>query len=96
MPAGTQLDLATFEDDHPVDFTYPTAFAAGLDDIKLAVGDSVTGQQSSSDYPLVNGSMQCSTCHNVHDPGSAIGTGIQFLRGPIADSEMCRDCHTSK
>jgi hypothetical protein len=82
----------TLADDHPIEFTYPTAWAAGLDDIQLGDGTIVTGAGGQS-YPLFSGTMQCATCHAVHDPGTA---GVQFMRGPIADSEICIDCHTAK
>jgi hypothetical protein len=99
---GTAPDLltgntnlgSTLEDDHPVDFVYPsTAIAAdGLTDIKIAAGGQVVGNVGSTTYPLYIGTMQCATCHNVHNGDSS---GVQFMRGNniIANSEICRDCH---
>lgn len=88
---------STLADDHPVDFTYPTATAAGLEDINVAVGGQVVGTVSGSSvtYPLYGGTMQCATCHNVH---AGETSDVQFMRGQniIADSAICRDCHTAK
>lgn len=93
MPTRAQLGNATFEDDHPVDFTYPSSGTAG--DIRAAVNELIIGVGTSGTYPLDSGIMRCTTCHSVHDAGPAPGR-IQFLRGSMDESQLCRDCHTSK
>jgi len=91
----------TLVDDHPVDFVYPDAGTAG--DVRSATNGNVTGANSVV-YPLFsNGAsnnqytMQCATCHDVHNGGSP---KVQFMRGGtndvIANSQICIDCHTSK
>jgi hypothetical protein len=89
---------STLQDDHPVDFTYPTvANADGLTDIRLNNGGVVDGTPSTVEYPLYEGTMQCATCHDVHNGGSPL---VQFMRGGttniIASSAICIDCHTAK
>lgn len=79
---------SSLSDDHPVDFTYPTT---GLGDIQGKVGDTVA-----TIYPLYSGTMQCATCHDVHNGTSRL---VEFMRGStdiITDSKICRDCHTNK
>ncbi|MDP2166841.1 MAG: cytochrome c3 family protein [Thermodesulfovibrionales bacterium] len=88
----------TLADDHPVDFVYPTwAMGGANDDIKLSSDGGLTVVGTSTTvYPLYNKTMQCATCHNVHNGQSA---GVQFMRGTtniISESTICRDCHTSK
>lgn len=52
------------QNDHPVNFTYDNTLA-GLDG-GLKIPDSAS--QVTTGVPLYNGTMQCSSCHNVHDP----------------------------
>jgi predicted CXXCH cytochrome family protein len=74
---GTDLS-----NDHPVNFTYNTA---------LATSDG--GLKDPSATPAVNallfaGSMQCASCHDVHDP-----TNTPFLRMSNVASALCTTCH---
>lgn len=99
----------TFTDDHPIGFVYPTAGAANVGDLETntvtAEGTTyilgTTGAATNdASYPLFGGglgtgTMECSTCHNVHDAGPS-PTLVQFMRGEIADSSICIDCHTAK
>lgn len=106
---------STLGDDHPVDFAYPrTAYVFAGSDIKNADADTslgttyvVSGSTTGVKYPLfgnveggTTGTMQCATCHDVHNGQSGGATGIQFMRGGttdvIANSGICRDCHTAK
>jgi len=98
---------STLGDDHPVDFVYP----ASAGDVKPASGSDVIGNLTSVVYPLFsNGAasnqytMQCATCHDVHNGQSL---NVQFMRdklaggstyagGVIVNSRICVDCHTSK
>lgn len=72
--------------DHPISVTYDTskdaAFAA------IAAGKVGT-------LPLYGASkdqMECASCHNVHEPGTA-GTTAPFLRVSNAGSALCLTCH---
>jgi predicted CXXCH cytochrome family protein len=93
---GTVADLggnisnlgSTLADDHPVDFTYPTSAGVGLTDIQLAASGVVDLK-----YPLYGGTMQCATCHDVHNGTQA---GLQFMRASVTNSQICIDCHTAK
>jgi len=74
---GTDL-----RDDHPVNFTYNTA---------LATADG--GLYDPAATPAVNallfaGSVQCGSCHDVHDPANT-----PFLRMANTASALCLTCH---
>lgn len=74
---GTDLS-----NDHPVNFTYNTALATldgGL--VDPAGNPTVTGL-------LIGGSVQCSSCHDVHDPQF-----LPFLRLSNTNSALCTTCH---
>lgn len=110
--AGGSLGT-TLADDHPVDFVYPTTNAGDLKISTTAAGPTsvaIAGNITTALYPLFgdaspgNYTMQCATCHDVHN-----GTqqGLQFMRdkdaagaavagGVIQQSRICRDCHTAK
>lgn len=69
--------------DHPVNFTYNTALATadgGL--VDPAGSPTIQGW-------LVGGMVQCSSCHDVHDP-----TFVPFMRASNAASAVCLTCHT--
>lgn len=69
-------------DDHPVNFVYNTALATadgGL--VDPASSPTITGWLSA-------GSLQCSSCHDVHDP-----TFTPFLRATNSASALCLTCH---
>lgn len=69
-------------DDHPVNFTYDTALASadgGL--VDPAGSPTVTGL-------LIAGRVQCSSCHDVHDPAN-----VPFLRMNNTGSALCLTCH---
>lgn len=84
IPERIQLDTINFTDDHPVDFTYPET------DAEIAAPAAITAT-----YPLDSGILRCTTCHDVHNVAYPAGQ-IQFLRGTMLDSGMCRDCHLCK
>lgn len=78
--ANMGIDLSN---DHPVNFTYDTALATtdgGLED--PATNATVASW-------LIGGSVQCSSCHDVHDP-----TNLPFLRASNVNSALCTTCHT--
>ncbi len=68
-------------DDHPVNFSYTTALATadgGLYDPAGGLGSVV----------LFNNSVQCGSCHDVHDP-----TFTPFLVADNNASALCLTCH---
>jgi predicted CXXCH cytochrome family protein len=75
---GTDLS-----NDHPVNFTYDAALVGqdkGIQPVATVVAAGL---------PLFTGSsMQCATCHNVHD-----NTNVPFLRINNAASALCTTCH---
>jgi hypothetical protein len=91
----------TLADDHPVDFDY-TAAQAGDVTGALKAPDTTNDWVLATDatYPLFDNTMQCATCHNVHNgTDSETDNAIQFMRGStdvISDSKICRDCHLNK
>ena len=79
---GTDL-----RDDHPISMAYPTpaqdpAFTTPPDP---QLGWAINGGPG---VRLYSGKIECSTCHNVHNP-----TNTPFLRVPKANDELCRTCH---
>jgi nitrate/TMAO reductase-like tetraheme cytochrome c subunit len=87
-----------FADDHPVNFTYVEDAGDDIPDMSTGgpTGSYLDGSISTNDYPLFNDTFQCSTCHNVHAGDNSASTALQFMRGEVIDSEICRDCHTAK
>ncbi|KPJ98032.1 MAG: hypothetical protein AMK71_12105 [Nitrospira bacterium SG8_35_4] len=74
----------------------------GTHPISIAYVASKTGLKSSPstdlignapiDSVLINGNVECSTCHDVHDdPVEALGAYL--LRADNANSAMCLSCH---
>lgn len=89
LSGSTANFSSSIETDHPVDFTYPLNQYG----IQPPTGDFVVGYYSSTMYPLFSGTMQCETCHDVHNGG--VHNPLQFIRGDntITSSVICRDCH---
>lgn len=88
----------TLADDHPVNFDYPNGTDAYIKD--PTAGEVIGNIDATNTYPLFSGKMQCGTCHDVHagenSKAGDLTTGIQFMRGDIAGSLICRDCHIAK
>ena len=85
-----RADLGTtLADDHPVNITYPS------EDLDILAN---IGQMVNSTYPLFGGGkMQCGTCHDVHAGGADSASALMdFMRGDIAGSQICLDCHLNK
>ena len=80
---GTDLS-----DDHPINFDYTGGLATT--DGGLVTPDSVNSVDAGGLIPLFggSGSMQCASCHDVHDP-----TNIPFLRVTNLASGLCTSCH---
>jgi len=69
-------------DDRPIAMTYPTL----AQDVEFNVPpDMVNGW---TDLPFYAGRVECSSCHDVHDP-----TLVPFLRFPNTGSALCLRCH---
>lgn len=84
----------TLEDDHPVNITVDNVNDTGLNTPDLI---------NAAGLPLYTGltTIQCSTCHDVHDngvSGSTADTGVQFMRlnNWAIDSTICTTCHINK
>ena len=70
-------------DDHPVSFTFDGAIVAADGSLRLPPpGDAVRL------YGSAGNQMECSTCHNPHDPAIP-----PFLRKSNAGSGLCMTCH---
>ncbi|MFQ5514444.1 MAG: cytochrome c3 family protein [Myxococcota bacterium] len=74
--------------DHPVSLTYDAALASTDGELfdptttSSGLGDTIDGDM------LFNGSLECGTCHDVHDAGFG-----EFLRKDNAGSALCLTCH---
>ncbi|MCP4592946.1 MAG: cytochrome c3 family protein [bacterium] len=67
--------------DHPVNFTYDNA-------LFLADTELVDPTNAAVAPLLIAGTVQCSSCHDVHDP-----TFLPFLVASNANSALCLTCH---
>ena len=86
--SGGALIGTDLSDDHPISFIYDSGLATadnGLFD--PAVASSGLGGTIDEDM-LFAGSMECASCHDVHDNSLE-----PFLRVTNADSAMCLTCH---
>jgi cytochrome c553 len=88
-PANVGGDAAVFSNDHPVGFTYNPALDTGLN----AIG--VFGGAIDVPADLLRGTneMWCSSCHNVHEPGTLVAGNYPFLRMDNSGSALCLICH---
>ena len=73
--------------DHPISVSYPTpaqdpAFKTPTD------AQKGWGGTSPNEVKLYAGSVECGSCHNVHDPATG-----PFLRKSNAASALCLTCH---
>ncbi len=75
--SGTDLS-----DEHPISMIYPTA---AIDPAFRVPPDLANGWPL---VPLFNGSVECPSCHAVHDP-----TFVPFLRMANTSSQLCVTCH---
>jgi predicted CXXCH cytochrome family protein len=78
--------------DHPIAFTYNGALATADGHLNTPVSANYVDaahQLPLYNNPGVNSSLECATCHAVHD-----NTYGKFLRMNNAGSAMCRTCHT--
>jgi len=73
-------------DDHPVSFAYNSTLVT-------ADGELETAATVEASLPLFSGSLECATCHDVHNSETGVVDNGKFLRVSTADSELCRKCH---
>ena len=75
-----------FSNNHPTSMRYPVQ-AEEL----IVPPDTLNGWVGPAQYGvrLYGGSMECGSCHNVHDPG----TDGHFLRTSMAGGGLCLTCH---
>ena len=76
--------------DHPVNFVYDATLASA--DGGLVTPFSEQRVKETVDLPLFNSKMQCSTCHDVHEPGETADKD-PFLRVSMQQSGLCLECH---
>lgn len=74
--------------DHPISMVYPST--AQDPDFHAPPNTSTGwGGTSPNDVKLFAGSVECGTCHNVHEPGAS----QKFLRKANNGSSLCLTCH---
>jgi predicted CXXCH cytochrome family protein len=83
---GTDL-----RNDHPISFTYNTALATADGELfDPATTNSGLGGTIQNDL-LFSDSMECASCHDVHNTNTAAGTPL--LRITNIASALCLTCH---
>jgi len=94
-------DLGTdLSNDHPISFLYDDVLAAKDGSLHDPLVQNVTTLASPSggvrtgtisEVLLENGSMECSSCHDVHN--TFTGTEPMLLKVSITGSQLCLTCH---
>jgi len=90
MSGGLAFMGTDLRNDHPVNITYQTAFAAG----EFVAHTNPTGSKIVvTDLPLYGSStatatVECASCHNPHN-----NTNGSFLRKSNQGSALCLTCH---
>lgn len=86
--------------DHPISFTFDSALATAdgaLFDpsVKTVTIGSGTKTKTGTiaDVMLSGGTLQCSSCHDVHNNFTYAQTGSRLLRVTDAGSAICLTCH---
>lgn len=81
MPAGSSNLSSNLSDDHPVSFAYNSA---------LASADGQLRDPAAISFPvsLINGKVQCTSCHDPHK-----NIYSDFLLVSSQFSELCYSCH---
>ncbi len=94
---GTDDDNGTFyitgnaliidlTDDHPVNFPYNATLATTDGNLTIPISNSFV--DTDEQVPLFDGTVQCPSCHDVHD-----NTNVPFLVKSNANSVLCLTCH---
>jgi hypothetical protein len=94
---GTDLS-----NDHPISITFNSTTAAAdgalhdpaTTNVTIGAGGDKTRTGSISTVMLSNGTVQCSSCHDVHNSFTVPGTdGQPLLKVSKAGSAICLTCH---
>ena len=80
---GTALIGTDLTNDHPINFTYDATLATADGALTTPTSASAVGV-----LPLYGATVQCASCHAVHDP-----TNAPFLRISNSASALCLVCH---
>lgn len=81
-PAKDSMKLGPdLTNDHPIAVSYPSGFTSRF-------RTPPDAQRGWVDAPLFNGKVECSTCHQVHNPSIP-----PFLRKDNSGSALCITCH---
>jgi len=88
-----------FRQEHPINFSYTAAAAVntvGLATPKVAANGRKYFTSSDGRWvPLYDGdTMQCGSCHDVHNFAGPSHTTAPFLRATTTGSALCLTCHT--
>jgi predicted CXXCH cytochrome family protein len=79
--------------DHPVSFPYTDALA-DLDGELFPPTSSPSGIGSTIHNDLlIGGSLECSSCHDVHNGGAAAAVNDNLLMITQTGSQLCLTCH---
>lgn len=88
---GSGLVGTDLSNDHPVSFVYDAALATADGELKNPTTTTWNGTQTITTGLLgTGGTMECSSCHDVH--GTTVATGL--LRKSNAASALCLTCHS--
>ncbi len=82
---------ADLSDDHPISFLY--AESATPIDLEIAADTTAFGGQTIADFLEDGTTMQCATCHDVHNSDSEVGGNPSLLRETSVGSAICLTCH---
>jgi predicted CXXCH cytochrome family protein len=79
--------------DHPISFDYDDAQALdnGLYPSSTTVPEA--GSKTIAQALLVNGMLECSSCHDVHEEKGESGTAPYALIVDNSGSDLCLTCH---
>lgn len=95
-------NAGNLNDDHPISITYDTALSQtdqGLHDpatktVTIGAGGDKTRSGTVAQLMLSNGTVQCSSCHDVHNNFAVPGApGTPLLKVSRAGSAICLTCH---
>lgn len=85
IASGNSAYMGTdLTNDHPIGFDYNAALVAA--DGQLVADTIVTNISTTA--RLINGKVECASCHNAHDSANA-----PFLRTSNVNSQLCTFCH---
>lgn len=92
MDAGVKTTLGTdLTNDHPINVVYATVVAALPNKLaadQTAITARATSGLASNAAKLLNGYVECASCHDVHNSAN-----VPFLRDTMAGSVLCLQCH---